>query len=229
MGDVRAVLFDFDGTLVHLTIDFGQLRADVDTLLPRYGLAGDGWSALYTLEMIAAASAALGAPRAAAFRQDAEAAMQAIELAAADAAWLHPGAPELLQGLAERGVKVAIVTRNCRAAVESILARSSLHYDALVTRDDVRQVKPHPEHLLTALRLLDVPPQQALMVGDHPLDVRAGRAVGARTVAVLTGYSPAEHFVPEKPDWMVERIGELRECLGLGDKVTRRQGDKVTR
>ena len=133
----------------------------------------------------------------------------AIEMGAADTAEVHPGVPELLETLRERGIRVGIVTRNCRAAVEHILNRNSLSYDVLLTRDDVEAVKPDPAHLLAALRLLQVEPQRALMVGDHPMDVQAGRAVGTRTAAVLTGYSPAERFAPENPDLVLEQVGEL--------------------
>jgi len=216
-GDTEAVLFDFDGTLVHLNIDFSQMRADVEAVLPRYGLSSEGRESLYTLELIAECVRELvsrdGKEMADAFQRDAEAAIIAIEMDAASAAEVHPGVPELLETLRERGIKVGIVTRNCRAAVECILSRNSLIYDVLLTRDDVAAVKPDPAHLLAALRLLQVEPQHALMVGDHPMDVRAGRVVGTMTAAVLTGYSPAERFAPEKPDLVLEQVGELAMYL----------------
>lgn len=217
-NDIQGVLFDFDGTLVHLNIDFTQMRADVEAILPRYGLSADNKASRYTLELIDECAQALterngGEEIAAAFRRDAAAALVAIEMNAAETAQVHPGVPELLENLRERGIKIGIVTRNCRAAVERILVKNGLPYDVLLTRDDVAAVKPDPEHLLAALRLLHVEPRRALMVGDHPMDVHAGRAVGAKTVAVLTGYSPAERFAPEHPDLILKQITELMPYL----------------
>ena len=100
---------------------------------------------------------------------------------------MHPGAAELLQELQERGIKVGIVTRNCRAAVEHILGSNPLTYDVLLTRDDVDAVKPDPAHLLTALRMMGVEPQHVLMVGDAPGDMKAAKANDVLFYPILPG------------------------------------------
>ena len=217
MNEIDAVLFDFDGTLVDLNIDFDRMRRDVEALLPHHGLSIAGNEHLYTLELIRESVGTLiaqeGEAAAEAFGRAAQAAIVSVELDAAANAEIHTGVPELMRSLRQHGLKVGIVTRNCRAAVERIMGQNTLPHDVLVTRDDVDQVKPHPEHLTTALRRLGVPAERALMVGDHPMDIQAGRVIGTRTVAVLSGYSPRERFLPEQPDLILDEVGELRQHL----------------
>ena len=49
---MEAVIFDYDGTLVHLNIDFGIMRQGVEEFLADYGIDPNDLKGLYILEMI---------------------------------------------------------------------------------------------------------------------------------------------------------------------------------
>lgn len=59
--------------------------------------------------------------------------------------------------------------------------------------------------------------EEILVIGDTPLDIRCGRAIGARVLAVATGGARMEELARHQPDWLVAdvrglRAGELRAC-----------------
>ena len=58
--------------------------------------------------------------------------------------------------------------------------------------------------------------EEILVIGDTPLDVRCGRAIGARVLAVATGGAQLDELRAHKPDWAVASLGELtaKEVVG---------------
>ena len=173
----RAFLFDFDGTLIQQRIDFGRMRSDVWDIVERFGVSVEPLKAMYVLELIEHVAAELAAQagsspqdddREQAFRAQTRQAIVDIELRAAEGAEAFPGVPEMLQALADGGWRVGIVTRNCRPAVERVLALVPLYHDVLLTRDDVVRAKPDPEHLLAALRALACLAPKRLCVATIP-------------------------------------------------------------
>ncbi len=214
MPRFAGIVFDFDGTIAALTIDFEHMRRRVEEILARYGLAEEQGGARYVLERIEDACqryAAQGGD-ARALRRELFCAVEEIELAAAAQGRLLPGAAQTLAELRQLGLRLGIVTRNCAAAVRAVFPEIGEACHVLVTRDDVRQPKPHPEHVQRCLALLGVAPQRALMVGDHPVDVISGRRLGMATAAVLTGSGTAEQFRDAGADWI---LADVRGVLQL--------------
>ena len=212
-SDVRAVLFDLDGTLARTFIDFDRMRRAMHALSSRMGTtaATDGEHDI--LEVVARMQAALGGTRGEASRDEAWAILEAIEVEGCAHPEPVPGASELLRRLREeRGLPVAIITRNCRRVSEDLLSRLSLPHDLLLAREDVARPKPHPDALLDACRAFDVLPQHAVMVGDLWPDVAAGRAAGARTVGIQWPHDPPDRFSRCAPDVQVD---SLRAVSGL--------------
>jgi phosphoglycolate phosphatase len=69
--------------------------------------------------------------------------------------------------------------------------------------------KPAPASVMAALAELHCAPSQALIVGDTPADVLAGKAAGTRTCAVTYGFSTTETLLRCAPDHMIDSFGEL--------------------
>jgi phosphoglycolate phosphatase len=213
---VRAFVFDFDGTLAIPNIDFGLMRLQVNAIAARYGVDPDQFNHFYILEMITVVTAQLGAPGAGQggdFYRDAHASILALEAECARTGGMLPGAVEVMQVLRQQGFKVGVVTRNSEFAVRTICAAIDTLCDVFLPREAVRFVKPHPEHLERALERLQVPAQQAVMVGDGPIDITAGKALGLKTVAVLTGGSGREALLASHPDLVLESVADLLPTL----------------
>jgi len=95
----------------------------------------------------------------------------------------------LIALLAERahGIKLALVTSASSANVKSALAaRPDLlaMFDVVVTGDDVKQHKPHPEGFALAARMLGVTPAQCLVFEDSDIGVASALAFGAPVLRV---------------------------------------------
>lgn len=213
---LKAVLFDFDGTLAELNVDFIRMRRAVLDLMAGYCAPSDGIENLYVLEMIEAARGLISDRRPGKgeeFFSRAHTVISSIETEAAREGSLLPGTGEMLGELRRRGIKTAVVTRNCRAAVLRLFPDIDSRCDAVITREGAPRVKPHPDHLLTALGFLNVEPSCSAMVGDHPMDMTAGKDVGAYAVGVLTGHSAADPLRRAGADLIIERAPDITRYL----------------
>jgi phosphoglycolate phosphatase len=210
---VTAIVFDFDGTLVQTSIDFGGIRASLREFFARRGLWDERLGQRYILEMIDAACARLHPGDEAAVRAEALGIVRQAELDACRNARPYPGAAEALRILSRRGYRLGIFTRNTRECCELILRRHPLPHSVLLAREDVSNVKPHPEHLSTTLARLNCPPERALVVGDHPMDVETARVVGARAAGVLTTTGIREPFLEAGAIAVLDSVADLPELL----------------
>lgn len=118
-----------------------------------------------------------------------------------------PGAVETVAELARRGVGLAVVTSKLRRGTRRGMDLCGLTelVDVVITPEDVENAKPHPESVHLALSRLGVAPHEALFVGDSPHDMVAGRAAGTRTAAALWGPFPRATLLAERPDVLLER------------------------
>ncbi len=125
---------------------------------------------------------------------------------------LYEDALVILDELRRRGLKVGLVT-NGQRDLEEFVAHHGLEVDAMVGSRLHGRTKPHPSIFVAALRLLDVQPREAAMVGDsYEDDIAGARALGMRAILLdRDGMRPDE---PERIDTLLA----LPAALGLSPK-----------
>ena len=161
-----AVVYDLDGTLVDLDVDWDAVAEDV---LAVYEAATVEPASQDLWDLLENASAA-------GLASDVEETIAAHEREGAETSPRLDHADELL----ERAVPVGVCSLNCEAACRIALAEHDLEeaVEAVVGRDTVATKKPHPEPLLETIRTLDVDPEEALFVGDSARDQLTAERAG---------------------------------------------------
>lgn len=193
---LRCVIFDLDNTLVDSALDFGRIKAEIGTDQP-------------ILEYRATVDAVE--------QRRVDEILDRHESRAAATCSLCEGAAELLDFLRGRGVRTALLTRNSRASVTTVLARHGMSFDAVLSREDSAP-KPSPEPVQIICRRLGVAPQDCLMVGDYLYDIQCGQAAGTRTMLVD---GPHRKKFAAAPDYEVATLHEARAVIaGVLDKET---------
>jgi phosphoglycolate phosphatase len=213
---LEAVVFDFDGTMATLNIDFVDMRARVMEHLSSFGMGSHALEHLYVLELIVKARALLAEHHPGTevkYYDEAMHLIQTIELEAAKEGRLIEGTETMLRTLRGKGIKTGVVTRNCRAALERVFPGVYEATDVVLSRDHIDRVKPDREHLLHALRCLDTCAGHAAMVGDHPMDMMLARSVGTKAIGVLTGSSGKEALISSGADMVFEKAVDLIPCI----------------
>jgi phosphoglycolate phosphatase len=122
----------------------------------------------------------------------------------------YPGVLEALQRLRAASLKLACVTNKASDFTVPLLEKAGLAalLDAVVTSDQVGRRKPHPEPYLQACKVLQVAPDEAVVIGDSANDAEAGRAAGCRVILVSYGYSEGRDVRELDSDGVADSFAE---------------------
>jgi HAD superfamily hydrolase (TIGR01549 family) len=127
---------------------------------------------------------------------------------------LIPGVREMLTRL--RGhYPMAVVSARDDRSTRAFLDQFELtpFFDEIVTAVTAAHTKPYPDPIYYAARKLGVQPETCLMIGDTPVDIRAGKAAGAQTVGVLCGFGEEEELRRLGVDELLTSTAGLADLL----------------
>ena len=198
---IKAVLFDFDGTLTRpdsldLSIIKRKIGCPPDSLLLEY---------IDSLPLPDQRKQALNA-------------VDEFELAAAARAEPNAGAEGIVKFLYQRDIKIGIITRNSKQSVLRALNNFKQitvnDFNLIITRDDPVNPKPSGDSIRLAARRLNVATDEVLMVGDYPMDTEAGNRAGALTVLLANPNRPDP--VDSTSDYQIDHLNEIRNIIRMG-------------
>ncbi len=197
---IRAVVFDFDGTLTHGgVLDFTLVHEAIGCPI--------GMSVLEYIESLSEEE----------YRASAERTLKEFERKGAEESVPNSGAVELLRFLQARDIPYGILTRNSRDSVETSLKnfpeelRNS--FTVVISRDDDFEVKPSPAGVFHAADVLGVDPGELAVVGDFLYDIEAGLRAGALTLFLDAGVNTSIVLNSEPHKRAVEIADHVVECL----------------
>ena len=213
---VRVIILDFDGTL-------GDTRANIvltmrQTLQKRrYPVADEDTIA-----------ATIGLPLEEGFRQLLPG-ISGTETAACAATYreifetnrkllipkLFPKVRETLAVLKEKGYVLTIASSRSSRSLKGFLC--DMEIDGFITyilgADNVRLAKPDPEPVLKTLSDLGFAADEALVVGDMPVDILMGKRAGSLTCGVTYGNSTRDALLAAGADYVIDDFGSLLPLL----------------
>jgi len=205
---LRAVLFDWDGTLLN------SFRADANAYAKMFRSLGIRWAPESLTQH---------------YSPDWHNVYRAVRLpverwAEADRLWRHfyrserpllqSGARPVLEGLAHR-FRLGLVSSGSSLRVRSQIHRFGLGptFEVSVFGDETPRRKPHPLQLQIAVAKLGLDPASCIYVGDAPDDVKMARRAGVRVVGVVD-HSPTPQGLREsRPDALIKTIRSLPGLL----------------
>jgi HAD superfamily hydrolase (TIGR01549 family) len=129
---------------------------------------------------------------------------------------LLPNIVETLQTLSEKAKLALITMRHCPNQIiqkELDYFGIAKYFTYIVTAHDTTKPKPSPEALIRCGEALDLEMCDCIIAGDSVNDVRAGKAAGARTVAVLSGLFKRDELAKECPDLILPDVTMLQEFI----------------
>lgn len=124
---------------------------------------------------------------------------------------VYPYADRLLRELANKGIRVGIVTTKYRYRIDAILEKFDLteYVELIIGGDDVKKHKPDPEGLLYAVERFGVKKSEVLYVGDSFVDAKTAEGAEVDFAAVLTGTTSKEEFMKYKNIGIFNNVSEI--------------------
>ncbi|MCJ7648572.1 MAG: HAD family hydrolase [Candidatus Lokiarchaeota archaeon] len=194
MMPIKAIIWDLDGTLIHFKINSIKARRKAIKVLTDNGIPKKKLSITspildnIRISKILFDKNGISENRIEEILKLVNNAVIEVEYEAALNASLIEGIEEVLDFAKKKNLKQAIFTYNTHdnAVISLKTVGITDYFDVIAGRDDIINLKPHPDHLNYICRHLNVDCDEILVVGDTSRDIEAALNVGAHSFALET-------------------------------------------
>lgn len=211
------ILFDMDGTLLdtlddlHASVNYALEQSDLPLVTLDETREAAGYGSIVLIEMLTKHTFVTGSPEFQRVFDDFNAHYKAH---CNDATRPYPGIMDMLAGLKERGLKMAIVSNKVQPETEALRELWFANFiPVAVGRVEGIAPKPDPAMAFKALELLDSRPEDAWFVGDSQPDVRTGKNAGCTSVGCTWGFRDFATLEEEYPDFIIDSPLELLDIV----------------
>lgn len=128
---------------------------------------------------------------------------------------LYDGVKTTLQNLKQQGFSLNIITNKPEKFIAPILHSLNIEdlFSLMLGGDSLAEKKPSPAPLLHAMALLNVTPQESMMIGDSGNDINAAHTANVDSVGLTYGYNQGQDIRVHKPTYVLERFDDLVSVL----------------
>ena len=216
MTSIDTVVFDFDSVLAEFILNFRLIERQVRSLASAFfNTTGEdnGMCVFEYLDVMAERIGRMDEAMALEYHSRGRLMITAVEMAAAQKGRLLDTTRPVLSFLQQRKVTVCIISHGATAPVRTLFPDILDFCSVFVPREEVFRVKPHPDHLLTAVERCGSNMHRTIMVTGEGSGIEMGKRAGTLTGAVIAEPPSAGEILEKRPDFVSHDVMSLVKLI----------------